>query len=168
MQRWRPAYVALGSNLGEPAAQVRAALARLADLPDTLLLARSRLWASRPLGPQDQPDYVNAAAGLLTRLTPRALLEHLHAIESALGRTQPAVRWGPRVIDLDLIAFGDEAGDEPGLRLPHPGVPERDFVLYPLAEFAPALWIPGQGRVATLAGRVENRGLVALGPVNKT
>lgn len=162
MQRWRPAYVALGSNLDDPAAQLREAFGRLSQLPDTLFLSRSRTWGSRPLGPPDQPDYVNAVAGLLTRLGPRELLAGLKAIESAMGRVQPAVRWGARVIDLDLVALGSEQVDESGLTLPHPGVHERDFVLYPLAELAPELWLPGKGRVRTLAARVENRGLVAL------
>ena len=167
MRRWRPAYVALGSNLADPEAQLRSAFARLAALPESLLVTRSRLWSSRPFGPPEQPDYVNAAAGLLTLLSPRGLLAELKAIEASMGRAQPALRWGPRIIDLDLVAFGCERIDEPGLTVPHPGVHERDFVLYPLAEFAPALWIPGQGRVATLAGRVDNRGLVALGPVSE-
>jgi 2-amino-4-hydroxy-6-hydroxymethyldihydropteridine diphosphokinase len=167
MRRWRPAYVALGSNLADPAAQLRSAFARLAALPQSLLVARSGLWSSRPLGPREQPDYVNAAAGLLTRLSPRELLAELKVIEASMGRAQPAPRWGPRIIDLDLVAFGCERIDEPGLRVPHPGVHQRDFVLYPLAEFAATLWIPGQGRVATLARQVENRGLVALGAVSE-
>jgi 2-amino-4-hydroxy-6-hydroxymethyldihydropteridine diphosphokinase len=162
MNRWRPAYVALGSNLAGPARQLREALRRLAGLQDTELVATSRLWASRPLGPQDQPDFVNAAAGLITQLEPRQFLAGLKAVEHAMGRAVPAPRWGPRIIDLDLVVFGSEQREEPGLTLPHPGVHERDFVLYPLAEFAPALWIPGRGRVETLARQVANRGLVAL------
>ena len=160
MQRWRPAYVAQGSNLADPASQVEDALARLAGLRETRLVSRSRLWRSSPLGPHDQPDFINAVAGLLTRLDAHQLLAEFKRIEAAMGRPIPSVRWGPRVIDLDLVALGAELLHEPGLDLPHPGVHERDFVLYPLAEFAPALWIPGQGRVATLARQVENRGLV--------
>lgn len=162
MQRWRPAYVALGSNLAEPASQVERAIARLAGLPETRLVARSRLWRTTPLGPRDQPDYVNAVAGLLTRLGPHELLAEFKRLEAAMGRLSPPVRWGPRVIDLDLVAFGEERLQEAGLDVPHPGVHERDFVLYPLAELAPALWIPGRGRVATLVRQVENRGLVPL------
>ncbi|MBS1199644.1 MAG: 2-amino-4-hydroxy-6-hydroxymethyldihydropteridine diphosphokinase [Proteobacteria bacterium] len=163
MLRWRPAYVALGSNLGQPATQVRDALDRLASLSSTLLVARSRLWATPPMGPPGQPDYVNAVAGLLTRLGPRELLGELQAVERAMGRSRPPLRWGPRLIDLDLLACGAETVAEPGLSLPHPGLHQRDFVLYPLAEIAPQLWIPGRGRVSTLAGAVENRGSVALG-----
>jgi 2-amino-4-hydroxy-6-hydroxymethyldihydropteridine diphosphokinase len=162
MRRWRPAYVALGSNLADPAAQVASALERLGGIRGSRLVARSRLWVSRPLGPQEQPDFVNAAAGLLTQLDPRGLLEELQALERAMGRSDPVMRWGPRSIDLDLLALGQEQRDEPGLRLPHPGVHERDFVLYPLAELAAELWIPGRGRVRALARRVINRGTVPM------
>ena len=163
MNPWRPAYVGLGSNLGQPATQLREAIDRLARLPDTRLIATSRLWSSPPLGPPGQPDYVNAVAGLLTRREPRDLFGELQAIEQAMGRSRPPVRWGPRLIDLDLLAFGSETLDEPGLTVPHPGLHQRDFVLYPLAEIAPQLWIPGKGRVSTLAGEVEDRGSRALG-----
>lgn len=162
MERWRPAYVGLGSNLSDPATQVRKALAALPHLPDTRLVARSRLWTSPPLGPAGQPDYVNAAAGLLTRLEPRQLLDALRSVERAMGRAVPAQRWGPRIIDLDLLVYGRLEIEEPGLVLPHPGVHQRDFVLYPLAEFAPSLWVPGRGRVAPLARQVGNRGLAVL------
>ena len=160
--RWRPAYVGLGSNLAGPAERVRQALAGLAKLDDTILIARSRLWRSPPLGPVDQPDYVNAVAGLLTQLAAPALLGALQDLERALGREEPAVRWGPRLIDLDLLMLGDDLREEAGLQLPHPGLHERDFVLYPLAEFAPALWIPGHGRVDSLLGKVRGGGLAPL------
>ena len=160
--RWRPAYVALGSNLDGPADRICEALAGLSELPETVPVATSSLWRSPPLGPTDQPEYVNAVAGLLTRLEARPLLAALKAFEGALGRREPVVRWGPRVIDLDLVALGDLKCEEPGLVLPHPGVHERDFVLYPLAEIAPDLWLPGKGRVRTLAGRVQDRGSVPL------
>jgi 2-amino-4-hydroxy-6-hydroxymethyldihydropteridine diphosphokinase len=162
MQRWWPAYVALGSNLDDPAARVREALARLRGVADTRLVAGSSLWSSRPLGPRNQPDFVNAVAGLLTALSPPALLGELKAIERAMGRHPAGPRWGPRIIDLDLLAYGTVTASGPGLSVPHPGVQERDFVLYPLAEIAPELWIPGAGRVRTLAARVEDRGLERL------
>ncbi len=160
--RWRPAYVGLGSNLAGPEQRVRLALAGLLRLDDTTLVTHSRLWRSPPMGPVAQPDYVNAVAGLLTHLEAPALLAALKTLEHELGREQPIVRWGPRVIDLDLLALGDETRDEPGLRLPHPGLHERDFVLYPLAEFAPSLWIPGRGRVASLLSKVRGGGLSPL------
>jgi 2-amino-4-hydroxy-6-hydroxymethyldihydropteridine diphosphokinase len=162
MQRWWPAYVALGSNLDDPAARIREALDRLRGLADTRLVARSSLWSSPPLGPRDQPDFVNAVAGLLTRLPPAALLDELKAVERDMGRSLTGQRWGPRIIDLDLLAYGTETASTPGLSIPHPGVQERDFVLYPLAEIAPEFWIPGAGRVRTLAARVEDRGLERL------
>ncbi len=162
MLRWRPAYVALGSNLDDPASQVEAAIRGLSGIRDSRLVSRSRLWGSRPLGPQDQPDFVNAVAGFLTRLGARQLLDELKTLERTMGRSDPAIRWGPRKIDLDLLLLGSEERSEPGLCLPHPGVHERDFVLYPLAEFAPALWIPGRGRVEALLQCVENRGLAPL------
>src|ERR1700736_2830890 len=100
---WRPAYVAIGSNLNDPQARVHEAYERLATLPATRLVSRSRLYKTRPMGPQDQPDFVNAAAGLLTQLTARQLLGCLLGIEAAMGRNRAEQRWGRRVIDLDLL-----------------------------------------------------------------
>lgn len=159
---WHPAYVALGSNLAGPRRQVETAFDALAALPDTRLVRRSGLWRSTPLGPQDQPHFVNAAAGLLTRLGPRDLLAQLKSLEQRLGRTQPVARWGPRVIDLDLLVYGDRQFAEPGLTLPHPGLPERNFVLYPLSEIAAELWVPGLDRVGRLRGRVSAGGIEPL------
>lgn len=164
---WVPAYVALGSNLAEPERQVRQAFERLAGLVDTLLLARSSLYRTRPMGPQDQPDFINAAAGLLTRLSATALLAQFKAIEHAMGRESPVVKWGPRVIDLDLLLHGSavveaSAAAAAALVLPHPGIHERNFVLYPLAEIAPDAYIPGRGRVAELARRIGSDGLQRL------
>jgi len=160
---WRPAYVALGSNLAGPRRQVERAFEALAELPDTRLVSRSRLWRAAPMGPQDQPHFVNAAAGLLTTLAPREFLDALKAIERRMGRTEPVVRWGPRVIDLDLVAFAGEQAAEPGLMLPHPGLHQRNFVLYPLAEIAAELWVPGLDRVGRLRERVSSAGIEPLG-----
>jgi len=159
---WRPAYVALGSNLADPIRQVQAAFAALDGLPGSQLIARSGLWRSRPMGPQDQPDFINAAAGLLTSVEPRALLASLQAIERQLGKTAPAVRWGPRVIDLDLLVFGDLRISEEGLVLPHPGLHRRNFVLYPLAEIAAELQVPGLARVSRLRDGVPAAGIERL------
>jgi 2-amino-4-hydroxy-6-hydroxymethyldihydropteridine diphosphokinase len=155
---WLPAYVAIGSNLNDPSAQVRTAFGNLAALPGTRLVLRSGLYVTRPMGPQDQPDFVNAAAGLLTQLRPRVLMAQLLRIEESMGRRRQE-RWGPRVIDLDLIWMPGETIDEPGLTLPHPGVSTRNFVLYPLAEIAPTLAIPGHGRVSQLLRAVGDEGL---------
>jgi 2-amino-4-hydroxy-6-hydroxymethyldihydropteridine diphosphokinase len=160
---WRPAYVAVGSNLNQPLRQVRDAFERLAALPDTQLEVRSRIYLTRPMGPQDQPDFVNAAAGLLTRLGARELLDAMLAIERAMGRRREE-RWGPRIIDLDLLWLHGDIIDEPGLTLPHPGVSARNFVLYPLADIAPTLMIPGHGRVVDLKSRVGGGGISILEP----
>jgi 2-amino-4-hydroxy-6-hydroxymethyldihydropteridine diphosphokinase len=158
---WRAAYVAIGSNLNQPQARVHEAFAHLATLPATRLLLRSRLFRTRPMGPQDQPHYVNAAAGLLTQLSARKLLDDLLLIEQSMGRSREE-RWGPRVIDLDLIWMPGEAIDEPGLTLPHPGVSTRNFVLYPLADIAPSLAIPGHGKVSDLLRGVGDDGISVL------
>ncbi len=162
MDRWQPAYIGVGSNLQDPRRQVNTACARLADLPRTRLVLTSRLYASRPFGPVSQPDFVNAVAGLLTQLDPEGVLRELRALESAMGRTAPRERWGPRIIDLDLLALGSERRSLPSLTLPHPGIVERNFVLYPLSDIAPDLELPGMGRVAELKRRVTNDGLTLV------
>lgn len=157
------AWVGLGGNLGDPARQVGAALDALAALPKTRLEARSRLYGSRPMGPPDQPDYVNAVARLRTALAPHALLDALQAIEQRAGRQRGATRWGPRTLDLDLLLYGDACRADERLTLPHPGIAERPFVLVPLAELDPGLSIPGlDDPVATLARRVDRTGLWPL------
>jgi 2-amino-4-hydroxy-6-hydroxymethyldihydropteridine diphosphokinase len=158
---WRPAYVAIGSNLNHPQARVLEAFERLAALGAVRSVLRSRLYHTRPMGPQDQPDFVNAAAGLLTQVGARGLLEDLLGIEQAMGRNRQE-RWGPRVIDLDLVWMLGETIDEPGLTVPHPGVSMRNFVLYPLADIAPTLVIPGHGKVSELLRSVGGDGISVL------
>ncbi len=158
---WRPAYVALGANLERPGERVSEAFDRLGALPDTRLECRSRFYLTRPMGPQDQPDFVNAAAGLLSRLSARQLLDHLLGLERAMGRERQ-IRWGPRLIDLDLVWMSGEPIDEAGLQLPHPGVSERNFVLYPLCDIAPLLVIPGHGKVLDLRAAVSAAGIALL------
>jgi len=162
MPVWQPAYVGLGSNLADPREQVQSALERLAHIAQTRRVACSRLYRSRPFGPVAQPDFVNAVAGLLTQLSAPELLRELHAIENAFGRPAQHERWGPRIIDLDLLAYGRERRAEPELTLPHPGIVERNFVLYPLADVAPELELPGLGRVTELKARVTPEGLTPL------
>lgn len=158
---WQPAYVGLGSNMDGPVARVERAFTQLAALPHTLLVARSSLWHTPPVGPVEQPPFVNAVAGLLTRLSPRDLLDELLAAERVQGR-QREVRWGPRTLDLDLLVYGSSQVAEPGLTVPHPEMSRRAFVLYPLAEVAPVLLVPGQGRVAALAAVADGAGLERL------
>ena len=162
MELWRPAYIGMGSNLSDPRAQVLKACARLTELPLSRVLLTSPLYRSRPLGTVAQPDFVNAVAGMLTQLDPEALLAALKALEAALGRPPQHERWGPRIIDLDLLSHGRERRSEPALTLPHPGIVERNFVLYPLADIAPDLDLPGLGRVAELKKRVTPEGLTLL------
>ena len=157
------AYVGLGSNLDDPIEQVIAAFEALSALPGTRVTARSTLYGSRPMGPADQPDYVNAVARLDTELGPHELLEQLQAIEDRAGRNRSGPRWGPRTLDLDLLAHGDIECDDGGLTLPHPGITERAFVLVPLAEIAPALVLPGHDRsVEQLARWIDRSGLWPL------
>ena len=160
---WTPAYVALGSNLSGPRRQVEAAFEALAGLPDSRLVLRSSLWRSAPMGPQDQPAFVNAVAGCLTTSSPREFLDRLRELERSLGKVEPSLRWGPRAIDLDLLVFGDNKLEEPGLTLPHPGLHQRNFVLYPLSEIAADLWVPGLARVRRLRERVSAAGIERLG-----
>jgi len=162
MELWQPAYIGVGSNLDEPLSQVRRAFESLAAIPDARVLLVSPLYSTRPMGPVDQPDFVNAVVGLLTRLDAKTLLSRLRAIESAFGRPERREKWGPRVIDLDLLVFGRERHSDSELTLPHPGVVDRNFVLYPLADIAPDLEVPGLGRVAELKGRVVSTGLHRL------
>jgi len=152
---WQPAYVALGSNLDDPVQQVRRGFEALRTLPGSRLVACSSLYRSRPLGPVEQPDFINAVAGLLTQCDPETMLRHLKHTEQTMGRATPVVRWGPRRIDLDLLALGLERREGEQLTLPHPGIAERVFVLAPLAEIAPQLMIAGVGRVRTLLSRLD-------------
>lgn len=158
------AYIAIGSNLDEPITRVRDALEALAGLPDTELVARSPLYGSTPMGPADQPDYVNAVARLATALSPHALLDQLQRLEAESGRERGGPRWGPRRLDLDIVVYGDRRIADERLDVPHPGAAERAFVLVPLAAIAPALEIPGIGRVAELAAALgEGTDLWRLG-----
>ena len=159
---WHPAYIGVGSNLDDPRAQLLRAFGKLAELPCTRLIATSPLYVSQPFGPVAQPDYINAVVGLLTQLDALALLADLQAIEAAQGRPARHERWGPRVIDLDLLVYGREQRGDAHLTVPHPGIVERNFVLYPLADIAPDLDIPGLGRVIELKGRLAPAGLRRL------
>jgi len=148
--RWIPAYVGLGSNLHGPARQLEIAFELLGEIPATRLIRRSLLYRSVPFGGVEQPDFVNAAASLLTQLTAQELLLELQRIETERGRARGEARWGPRVLDLDLLVYSNQTIDEPGLSVPHPGIGERNFVLLPLGEIAPELSIPGLGRLSRL------------------
>ena len=154
--RWRPAYIGIGSNLDTPAEQVARGISALTTIPNTQLMLQSSCYVSAPMGPADQPDYVNAVAALLTQLEPADLLSELQAIETAHGRTHAGERWGPRILDLDLLAFADVILAESELTVPHPGIVERNFVLYPWAEIAPCYRVPGLGSISELARSIES------------
>lgn len=156
------AYIGLGSNLAEPRQQLRAALAALAALPDSQLAAVSSLYASDPLGPPDQPRYVNAVAALDTALTPLQLLDALQAIELEQGRVRKEQRWGPRTLDLDILLFGQRILDEPRLSVPHYHMHARAFVLYPLAEIAADLQLPDGRPLQSLLAACPYVGLERL------
>ena len=162
MNRAVTAYVGFGSNLDDPAAQIARAIDALEALPDTSLRAVSSFYRNPPMGPQDQPDYVNAVVSIDTGLAPRALLDALQAIERAQGRERGAQRWGPRTIDLDLLVYGDEVLSEDHLKVPHPGLAERAFVLVPLAEIAPQLAIPALPPLLTLLAAVDRASVVPM------
>lgn len=159
---WHPAYVGLGSNLDQPASQVRRALEALATLTRTRLICHSALYGSKPWGLTEQPDFVNAAAGLLTQLPVEQFFQALRTLETQLGRAPTRVRNGPRSIDLDLLVFDQLQINTPDLQVPHPGVVQRNFVLYPLLEVAPELLVPGSARVVELAARADSTGLWRL------
>jgi len=157
------AAVGLGANLGDAAATLHDAITELARLPSSSLLRASRLYRTPAWGRTDQPDFINAVALLETDLAARDLLDALLDIERSFGRVRfDGERWGPRTLDLDLLLFGDALIDEPGLRVPHPHLHERAFVLLPLAEIAPELRIPGLDSVATLASGMAADGIEAL------
>jgi len=158
---WQPAYVAFGSNLDDPQAQIRRAIDAVRDIPATHSWVCSSLYCSTPMGPQDQPAYINAVAGLLSQLEPTALLSALHDIEQVMGR-QRTRYWGPRIIDLDLLMLGQRMVTSSALTLPHPGLMERNFVMVPLAEIAPSLLLPNGQLAMQCAAQLGMQGLERL------
>ena len=155
-------YIGLGSNLAEPLQQLRSALAALGDLPRTALAGHSSFYASDPLGPPDQPRYVNAVAALDTDLQPHELLDALQRIELEQGRVRKAERWGPRTLDLDILLFGERLIDDERLKVPHYHMHARPFVLYPLAELAPDGRLPDGRRLSELLATCPFSGLERL------
>jgi len=155
-------FIALGSNLESPQDQVESGLRALSALPGCTLLSRSPWYTSRALGPGSQPDYVNGVARLETRLAPMELLRSLQAIETAHGRKR-AERWAARTLDLDLLLYGLEIVDEPGLTIPHPEIKQRNFVIYPLFDLAPDLILPCGTPVRSLWASCPATGLQLIG-----
>ncbi|EPJ1624532.1 2-amino-4-hydroxy-6-hydroxymethyldihydropteridine diphosphokinase [Providencia stuartii] len=135
-------YIVIGSNLGEPLKQAQQAIDALNALPNSRIVNTSSIYRSKPLGPQDQNDFLNMAVALETEFEPEALLDHTQRIELELGRVRKAERWGPRTLDLDIMLFGNHIINTPRLTVPHYGLKEREFMLYPLNDIAPDLIFP--------------------------
>jgi 2-amino-4-hydroxy-6-hydroxymethyldihydropteridine diphosphokinase len=155
-------YVGLGSNLEDPVAQVLEAVEELEMIPDSILVSRSSLYRGKPMGLADQPDYVNAVVAMDTLLSAGSFLQELTRIEDLQGRVRDGEKWGPRIIDLDLLMYGKQKINTPDLTVPHPGMHERDFVIIPLSELAGDVNIPGQGRLTALINKCENHSLRKL------
>ncbi len=153
------AYIAIGSNLGDPIAQAKLAIKALQELPQTHVSKTSSLYSSQPMGPQDQPNYINAVVEIKTTLAPLDLLDATQAIEQHQGRVRKDERWGPRTLDLDILLYGNETIDEPRLTVPHYGMKVREFVLYPLAEIAPNFILPDHTPLVDLLQLVDRNGL---------
>lgn len=153
-------YLILGSNLNEPEEQVNSAIKAISELPHTMFISQSPWYRTRPMGPQDQPDYLNVALAIDTELAPETLLDNTQAIELTQGRVRKeGHRWGPRTLDIDIMLFGDEIINTERLTVPHYGLKEREFMLYPLADLAPNLCFPDGERLADRLALVPKNGM---------
>lgn len=152
-------FIAMGSNLASPLEQVNAALTALAEIPESQVVAVSPFYRTPPLGPPDQPDYLNAAVALDTTLAPEALLDYTQRIELQQGRERKAHRWGPRTLDLDIMLFGDLQLDTPRLTVPHYDMKNRAFMLLPLAQIAPDLRFPDGDTLCDLLANLDPSGI---------
>lgn len=155
-------YIGVGGNLTNPKQTVIDAIAALRQLEHIEVIASSSLYQSKPMGPQDQPDYVNAVVHIATSLTPLALLDKLQAVEQQFGRVRKAERWGARTLDLDMLLYGDSIISTERLQVPHYGMKQREFVLIPLAEIAPELQLPDGSSVTTLVKQINLNGMQKL------
>ena len=162
MRRSSLSFIGLGGNLGDVRATFARALAAMDGWTDSSLEAVSRTYRNPPMGSPDQPDYLNAVAALRTTASPLELLDALQRLERDAGRRRDGPRWGARLLDLDLLLYDDLQIDEPRLKLPHPGVHLRAFVIHPLAEIAPHVVVPGRGSAACIAARTDASMLTPL------
>lgn len=156
------AYIGLGSNLSKPVEQVKSAIDNIANIAQSRIITVSSFYLSKPMGPQDQDDYINAVLALATSLPAIELLDALQAIENKAGRVRKKNRWGARILDLDLILFGNEVIDTPRLTIPHYGMCEREFVLLPLVEISPELILPNGTSVKMLSQNIANNAMIKL------
>ncbi|MDH5393897.1 MAG: 2-amino-4-hydroxy-6-hydroxymethyldihydropteridine diphosphokinase [Gammaproteobacteria bacterium] len=159
------AFIGLGSNLENPRLQIENALSDLNKIEGTRVIKNSGLFQSPPMGPQDQPDYINAVALLETDLEAESLLDQLQSIENRHGRVRSR-HWGERTLDLDILLYGHEQICTARLTVPHQGLAEREFVLYPLQKIQPDLIVPGKGALADLVKACPASGIAFLGTIN--
>jgi len=156
------AYIGLGSNLSEPIEQVKGAIDKIEEISQSHVVVVSSLYLSKPMGPQDQGDYINAVLALETSHSAIELLDALQEIENKAGRVRKENRWGERILDLDIILFGNQVIDTKRLTIPHYGLAEREFVLIPLAEIAPSLKLPDGKSVKLLSQNIANNNMIKL------
>ncbi|WP_417698336.1 2-amino-4-hydroxy-6-hydroxymethyldihydropteridine diphosphokinase [Psychromonas sp.] len=155
-------YIAIGSNQADPIQQAKQAISALNNIAETSLISCSSLYCSAPMGPQDQPDYINAVAAIDTNLPPVALLDALQEIEQSQGRERKEERWGPRTLDLDILLYADQVINDQRLTIPHYGMQDREFVLYPLFEIAPKLTLPNGTSLIEMLKDCDKNGLTAI------
>lgn len=155
-------YIGIGSNQSDPIKQARLAIQTLQDIPQTVLNKCSSLYSSTPMGPQDQPDYINAVAEIDTQLTALQLLDELQKIELSQGRVRKQKRWGPRTLDLDIILYGKEVINNTRLTIPHYGMKVREFVIYPLLEITTNLTLPDGQSISQLSKHCDKNGLTII------
>lgn len=163
----KTAYVGLGSNLENPVWQIKTAIQHLQSSPDVHVIKQSSLYSSQPMGPQNQPDFVNAVVEIQTTLSIQFLLRFLQEIECQQKRQRTSERWGPRTIDCDILLFENDVIDTEQLKIPHPGLSEREFVVYPLAEIAPDLVLPNGTSIEMLKAQCPRRGLQIITSVDE-
>lgn len=159
-------YIGVGSNLATPLEQARQAVQHIAEIDKVSVVSSSSLYGSRPMGPQDQPDYINAVVAIDTTLDAIALLDELQRIELEHGRERKEQRWGARTLDLDILLYANDVINHERLTVPHYGMKQREFVLYPLAEIAPDLVLPDQSQLSELLASVPLNGLERIESLN--
>lgn len=162
MQKKITAYIGLGSNLSDPRAQVIDAAKAIGNISASNVIALSSLYLSKPMGPQDQDDYINAVIALETSLSALELLDALQGIENSAGRVRKDNRWGARILDCDILLYGNESIENERLTVPHYGMKLREFVLLPLAEIAPPLRLPDGSSISKLASEISSNGIIKL------
>jgi len=156
------AYIGLGSNLSDPIKQIQQAISKISNIAKSKLLCVSSLYLSLPMGPQDQNDYINAVLSIETSLLAIELLDALQAIENEAGRVRKKNRWGARILDCDILLFGSEIINNERLIIPHYGLQDREFVLFPLNEIAPTLLLPDHKSIKKMADNIEHNGIKKL------